>query len=128
MNKYVIRAGLPPLVLAIAAACSPPSDEGGVAGSAADAASDATGAAMDMASDAADKAMDMAEDAAGQVADAAADIKREKCVGIAKAGLNDCGTSTHSCAGQATVDNHPEEWIYLPAGTCEKIVGGSLKT
>ena len=117
MNKYVIRAGLPPLVLAIAAACSSPSDEQGAAGAAADAASDA-----------ADAAMDMAGDAAGKVADAAADMKREKCVGIAKAGLNDCGTSTHSCAGQATVDNHPEEWIYLPAGTCEKIVGGSLKT
>ena len=52
---------------------------------------------------------------------------REKCLGIVTAGLNDCGTSTHSCAGQATVDNHPEEWMYLPAGTCEKIVGGSIK-
>ena len=25
----------------------------------------------------------------------------EKCQGIAKAGMNDCGTSKHSCAGQA---------------------------
>ena len=26
----------------------------------------------------------------------------EKCAGIAKAGKNDCGTSKHACAGQAT--------------------------
>ena len=51
----------------------------------------------------------------------------EKCAGIVKAGLNDCGTSTHDCSGQATVDNDPEEWIYVPAGTCEKIVGATLK-
>ena len=51
----------------------------------------------------------------------------EKCAGIVKAGLNDCGTSKHDCSGQATVDNDPEEWIYVPAGTCEKIVGATLK-
>jgi len=27
-----------------------------------------------------------------------------------KAGLNDCGTSKHSCAGSATVSGDPEEW------------------
>jgi len=51
----------------------------------------------------------------------------EKCQGIVKAGMNDCGTSSHSCAGQATEDGHPEEWIYVPEGTCEKIVGGKVK-
>jgi len=51
----------------------------------------------------------------------------EKCAGIAKAGMNDCGTSTHACAGQAAADNEAEEWIYVPAGTCAKIAGGELK-
>ncbi|MBI2379590.1 MAG: DUF2282 domain-containing protein [Gammaproteobacteria bacterium] len=51
----------------------------------------------------------------------------EKCAGIAKAGKNDCGTSKHSCAGQAAQDGNAEEWVYVPTGACEKIVGGSLK-
>lgn len=51
----------------------------------------------------------------------------EKCAGIVKAGLNDCGTSKHDCSGKATVDSDPEEWIYVPAGTCEKVVGATLK-
>jgi uncharacterized membrane protein len=51
----------------------------------------------------------------------------EKCAGVAKAGMNDCGTSVHACAGQAKVDNDAEEWIYVPAGTCAKIAGGVLK-
>jgi uncharacterized membrane protein len=50
---------------------------------------------------------------------------KEKCYGIAKAGLNDCGTSRHSCAGKATKDNAPDEWKYVPKGTCEKL-GGKL--
>ena len=51
----------------------------------------------------------------------------EKCAGIVKAGMNDCGTSVHACAGQAKTDNDAEEWIYVPAGTCSKIAGGQLK-
>lgn len=51
----------------------------------------------------------------------------EKCQGIAKAGMNDCGTSKHSCAGQASKDGDPEEWVYVPEGTCKKIVGGKVK-
>ncbi|MEO1002612.1 MAG: DUF2282 domain-containing protein [Cyanobacteria bacterium J06638_7] len=51
----------------------------------------------------------------------------EKCAGIAKAGMNDCGTSKHSCAGEAKVSGDPEEWVYVPTGTCKKIVGGTLK-
>jgi uncharacterized membrane protein len=50
----------------------------------------------------------------------------EKCAGVVKAGLNDCGTSSHACAGQSKVDNDPEEWIYVPAGTCAKIAGGTV--
>jgi uncharacterized membrane protein len=51
----------------------------------------------------------------------------EKCEGVAKAGMNDCGTSVHACAGQAKVDNDAEEWVYVPAGTCNKIAGGKVK-
>ncbi|MGH8752080.1 MAG: BufA1 family periplasmic bufferin-type metallophore [Burkholderiales bacterium] len=50
----------------------------------------------------------------------------EKCAGIVKAGKNDCGTSATSCAGTITRDGHPEAWVYLPKGTCEKIVGAKL--
>jgi uncharacterized membrane protein len=50
----------------------------------------------------------------------------EKCAGIVKAGKNDCGTSKHSCAGQAATDGAKDEWVYVPTGTCEKIVGGTL--
>lgn len=49
----------------------------------------------------------------------------EKCYGVARKGMNDCGTSQHKCSGQAVVDADPEEWVYLPKGTCEKIAGGS---
>jgi uncharacterized membrane protein len=51
---------------------------------------------------------------------------KDKCYGIAKAGQNDCGTATHTCAGKATRDNAPDEWKYVPKGTCEK-VGGSTR-
>ena len=51
----------------------------------------------------------------------------EKCYGIAAAGLNDCAaTGSHSCAGEAKRASDPNSWIYVPAGTCHKIVGGSL--
>ena len=49
--------------------------------------------------------------------------EREKCYGVAKAGQNDCGTATHTCAGKATRDNAPDEWKYVPKGTCEKLGG-----
>ena len=48
----------------------------------------------------------------------------EKCYGVAKAGLNDCQTATHSCAGMSTKDRDTASWIYVPARTCAKIVGG----
>ena len=49
---------------------------------------------------------------------------KEKCYGIAKAGKNDCETATSACAGTAKVDGDPTAWVYVPRGTCEKIVGG----
>lgn len=53
---------------------------------------------------------------------------REKCYGIAKAGANDCADAlgTHSCAGQSKADNDPNEYKYVPKGTCTN-KGGSLK-
>ena len=52
----------------------------------------------------------------------------EKCAGIAKAGMNDCGSldGAHQCAGQAKIDNSDQEWVYVPAGTCTKITGGRV--
>jgi uncharacterized membrane protein len=63
--------------------------------------------------------------AAGQAL--AAEDKPEKCYGIVKAGKNDCQTSARSCAGTAKTDGQADAWIYLPKGTCEKVVGGILK-
>jgi len=52
----------------------------------------------------------------------------EKCAGIAKAGMNDCQSASHSCAGTATVDGAKDDWVYVPTGSCQKIVGGTLLT
>ena len=57
----------------------------------------------------------------------AADAKMEKCYGISKAGKNDCQTNSSACAGTATKDGQKDAWLYVPKGTCDKIVGGSLK-
>lgn len=64
--------------------------------------------------------------AVSSVAYAQDNSKNEKCYGVTKAGKNDCQTASHSCAGQVKHDGEADSWIYLPAGTCEKIVGGSL--
>jgi uncharacterized membrane protein len=50
----------------------------------------------------------------------------EKCAGVVKAGKNDCGTSKSSCAGTAATDHDPEAWIFVPKGTCDRIVGGHV--
>ena len=52
----------------------------------------------------------------------------EKCYGVSKAGKNDCQTKTSSCAGTSTKDGQKDAWVFLPKGTCEKIVGGSLSS
>jgi len=53
---------------------------------------------------------------------------KEKCFGIAKAGQNDCANlaGTHSCAGQAKVDNDKGEWKYVAAGTCKTMMGMTM--
>lgn len=50
----------------------------------------------------------------------------EKCYGVARAGRNDCFTSRNSCAGTTSKDAEPQAWVYVPAGTCARIAGGSL--
>ncbi len=50
---------------------------------------------------------------------------QERCYGIVRIGKNDCATSKHSCAAQATMDRDPEEFILVPKGLCEHIVGGN---
>jgi uncharacterized membrane protein len=52
--------------------------------------------------------------------------ENEKCFGIAAAGKNDCQTATSSCAATSTSDRQGDAWIYVPAGTCEKIAGGHV--
>lgn len=48
----------------------------------------------------------------------------DKCYGIVKAGLNDCGNAKHNCAGEAKIDGSKDEWMLMPTGLCKKIVGG----
>lgn len=50
----------------------------------------------------------------------------EKCYGIVKAGLNDCQTAAESCAGSSKQDRQSDAFIFLPKGTCEKIVNSHL--
>ena len=66
---------------------------------------------------------------AGPAAFAADDAKQgatEKCYGVSKAGKNDCAGPAHSCQGLSKKDADGKEWVKLPKGTCERIVGGSL--
>lgn len=58
-------------------------------------------------------------------AQAADEKATEKCFGVAKAGKNDCAGANHACAGQAKSDSAGQEFILLPKGTCERLVGGS---
>ena len=46
------------------------------------------------------------------------DFTFEKCYGVAKTGLNDCQTASHSCAGTSTVDFDPVAWKLIKKGTC----------
>jgi uncharacterized membrane protein len=50
----------------------------------------------------------------------------EKCLGVAKAGKNDCQTATSSCAGTSKKDAQTDVWISVPKGVCDKIAGGKL--
>jgi uncharacterized membrane protein len=54
-------------------------------------------------------------------------FEHEKCFGIAKAGKNDCQTANSSCAGTSRRDKQGDAWIYVPKGTCARVVDGSLQ-
>jgi uncharacterized membrane protein len=54
-------------------------------------------------------------------------FEAEKCYGIARAGKNDCQTANSSCAGTSKRDAQGDAWIYMPKGSCEKLVNGSLQ-
>lgn len=55
--------------------------------------------------------------------------KLEKCYGLAKAGQNSCAASdgSHRCATYAKKEGYGQDFINLPAGVCERIIGGSLE-
>ena len=54
-------------------------------------------------------------------------FEAEKCYGVAKAGKNDCQTANSSCAGTSKRDKQGDAWIYVPKGTCDRVVDGSLQ-
>jgi uncharacterized membrane protein len=56
----------------------------------------------------------------------AANDDKEQCAGIIKAGKNDCATATNACHGHVETDSNPMAWIYVPKGTCERLVGGRV--
>jgi uncharacterized membrane protein len=61
--------------------------------------------------------------ALGSAAASAEDAAKEKCLGVAAAGQNDCAGNAHACAGQSKTDKDPKEWKYVPKGECEKMGG-----
>jgi uncharacterized membrane protein len=54
-------------------------------------------------------------------------FEHEKCYGVTKAGKNDCQTANSSCAGTSKASKQGDAWVYVPKGTCEKLVDGSLQ-
>lgn len=60
------------------------------------------------------------------LAASAAHEGEEQCAGIVKAGKNDCATSRNQCHGHVTTDGDAEAWLYVPKGTCDRLVGGRV--
>jgi uncharacterized membrane protein len=54
-------------------------------------------------------------------------FEAERCYGVSKAGRNDCQTANSSCVGTSKRDSQGDAWLYVPAGSYGKIVGGSLE-
>lgn len=50
------------------------------------------------------------------------------CFGVNAAYKNDCATPGHSCAGQDAKARDPNAFVLVPAGLCEKIAGGEVKS
>ena len=55
-------------------------------------------------------------------------FEAEKCYGIAKAGKNDCQTKMSSCAGTSKANAQKDAWVYVPKGTCDRLVNGTLQS
>ncbi|MEJ2629843.1 MAG: DUF2282 domain-containing protein [Acidihalobacter sp.] len=51
----------------------------------------------------------------------------EKCYGVNAVHKNDCGSSDHACAGQASKASDPQSFVLVPTGVCSKLAGGSTK-
>lgn len=70
----------------------------------------------------------MAGTSAAQSHDAKPAQDKEKCYGVVKAGMNECGSldGAHGCASAAKVDGDITEWVMVPKGLCHKLVGGKL--
>ena len=54
------------------------------------------------------------------------DDNMEQCAGVIRGGMNDCATSSNACHGHVKEDGNPEAWIYVPKGTCDRIVGARI--
>jgi len=53
---------------------------------------------------------------------AAMDAGKEKCYGVALAGMNDCAAGPGTtCQGTSTVDFQGNAWSLVPGGACETI-------
>lgn len=55
-----------------------------------------------------------------------ANANMEQCAGVVKAGKNDCATATNACHGHVESDGNAMAWIYVPKGTCDRIVGAHV--
>lgn len=57
---------------------------------------------------------------------AAKNNQMEKCYGIAKAGKNACGGpgTGHACQGQGKKNANVHDWLMVPKGLCDSIIGG----
>jgi uncharacterized membrane protein len=62
----------------------------------------------------------------GQVNVSKPSYRYEKCYGVVKAGQNDCFGVGNSCGSTSKKDGDPQAWIYVPKGTCNKIVNGKV--
>jgi uncharacterized membrane protein len=69
-------------------------------------------------------ALGMSMTASADDGDSLENPQLEKCYGISNAGMNDCASNAHGCAGKGSMDAGSGDWIFLPAGTCQKIYGG----
>ncbi|HVA55874.1 MAG TPA: DUF2282 domain-containing protein [Gammaproteobacteria bacterium] len=52
----------------------------------------------------------------------------QPCFGVNAAYKNDCQSPGHSCAGQDAKARDPNAFVLVPAGLCQKIAGGVVKS